>query len=386
MAKRGGTANGMREGTARCRRRLSARRLSARRLGKSAALLLSCAGMGGACGGDDGAFSGPVESDGSTAGRAGVAGSGPALIFCKSAADCLLGHDCIVFGAGGGVVAGAGGAPLVDEVGECSLECVPALCSPRACVSRTGTCGSVGCQNSSECRLDEFCETSSLTCRPAAGVCRTNADCFVPNVVRSVADVACDRTCRLQPKRLLAPAPPFVGARQFDVSRPRRGDIVSELETYEFRFAPTPGPAIALILKNPTAVAARLLEDAVWGAVLPAGARNTSWSQGYAIEGSSWQAAGGSAPSEGTFYFLVQVLQRGELLAHSDLIPFTVSAPPRSIGSECTDYGVGTGECQNPDVVLGCIDGRCSQVFSSHAECEPGKCADPMEGVRYCYE
>jgi hypothetical protein len=340
------------------------------------------AALSTACGADD-SYGGSGGDGGSGGGQGGTSIAGTATT-CHSQLDCLTGHACELVDDPNSTGADPDATPAAEPAGFCAYECDDALCSPRICGSATGSCSSTGCKRSTDCRSDEFCETSSRTCRPAAGLCTTPADCLISKPVRDVATVACiDGSCRLAMRRPSPEPAPLPGKANLTVGKPQPGDNVPDLAKLKFTFTRTADPGFALIVPasddtEPT------LGAAVWGAVLPAGTDRCSWAAGNDVHQGEWQSHLSTPPTAGSFYFVLQTVYRGTLSGFTDLVPFAIAPAPREPGESCDDEGVVAGECASPNQVMGCFQKRCTRVCSSHAECEPGLCADPVNGVRYC--
>lgn len=333
-----------------------------------------------ACGGDDSVGQG---GDGGSGGQGGSGMSGGS-IPCESQLDCSPGHSCDV-GKEPNSTGADPDAPAEPRSGFCNRNCSDELCSPRVCASTTGSCAANGCRDSKDCQADEFCETGSRTCRPAAGLCESPLDCLISQKVRDVADISCDGSCQLAPRAPEAQPAPFPGNANLTVKAPKAGSRVQDLAKLSFRFAPSADPGFALILPAPSAIGAEpSLDSAIWGAVLRAGSDSCGWADGNDVDAGAWQTRLSDPPTQGTFYFLVQTVHRGELSGFTNLIPFTVGPAPSALGADCADEGVVAGECANPDLLMGCFQQHCARVCSSNAACEPEVCADPIKGVRYC--
>ena len=356
---------------------------------KGSTLLVLCfmaleAWFGSSCGGDDSDDGGEGGAGAAGVGGTQAAGAGGAL--CRSQLDCSEGHACLLVDDSGPLDGSEPTASVAgDPHGFCDRLCSPDVCSPRACASATGTCAASGCKASTECGSSDFCETSSHTCRSAAGMCASVAECLVTKKVRAVAVVSCDGSCQLSPRETSTVTAPFVGQATLSVKAPRAGAALQDLAKFSFRFDRSADAGFALIVKAPSnADSEPNLDDAIWGAVLAPGVDHCSWSSGTDVVLGKWQPALSAAPGEGRYYFVIQSVKLGALTGFSDLVPFVIGPPPLDLGDVCHDNGVVAGECVNPDLLMGCLEGRCAQVCSSHAACEPLTCADPINGVRYC--
>lgn len=332
--------------------------------------------------GDDG---GGVDAGGSS-GSGGTSPGGSAADLCMSNLDCKSGHRCLLPEVGGtsGSVVEAEPEATAPAVGSCSRECIAELCAPRACTSSTGSCGSPTCEDSSECGALEFCESDSGLCRPSAGECRVWQDCPVSEAVRRKAVIDCDGACRLVPNATSKISAPFAGLAGLSVTAPNAGDMVQNLATFKFKFTRSETHGFALLVPAPSDKQDEVrLEDATWGAVLAPNAGSCTWNDGTDIANGEWRSTRSDAPTEGTLYFIVQTVNRGKLVAYSDLTPFTIGPAAREVGDACSTDGIG-GDCAHPDKLMGCYRDRCTLVCASNAACAPLKCGDPIAGVRYC--
>jgi hypothetical protein len=156
----------------------------------------------------------------------------------------------------------------------------------------------------------------------------------------------------------------------------------------QFAWHSTGTAVIALVLSHQPRYADDLLRYAVWGAALDAKhPPSVTWDEGQMVVNQTWQASRPSPPTEGDYFLVVQAVSRGSLKAISAPVPFAIGESNwKAEGDSCDTSGI-PGDCYNPSVAAGCIDGICRRLCaSSFADCkDSGVCEPPdSEGRRVC--
>ncbi|MFT3710992.1 MAG: hypothetical protein QM817_25480 [Archangium sp.] len=261
---------------------------------------------------------------------------------------CSEGHACITDDSNRTYCEKACRTDLCDAGKECGQSsCIPVECGTR-----------IACT-----RATDFCDLPSHTCKTLDGVCSTLAQCQTPP-----ADtlVSCAGSCLLVPQPLGT-----LGASEVqlsvDVLSPSSTTSFASQSDVFFEWDGANQTSIALVLRGPPK--AQLLESAIWGAVLPAGTRRVSLSDGSAIIDGGWELASAPAlPEHERLTFFVQQVEVRTVVGKSLAVPFIVGQPWAQLNSPCIL------DCENPFVPLACFQGVCHQRCASHRDCQPALC------------
>jgi hypothetical protein len=289
-------------------------------------------------------------------------------------------------------------SPIHPSTGVCSTMCDSTLCTDpgMVCSSPTGFCRE-GCDRARpNCQSGQACDFSPKKkhCFDLKGECQSAGDCPVFDarlvdalpVVRGV--VTCEeQRCRYTPNSpdLTVPVQTSLALDalpELRVDSPQPGDRItpSELPSYKFQFlAPAQAIVASILIREP-----RSLEDgasaALWTAYLDGkqALDGVTLAQGGTMVNGEWRSYLGAAltvPHEVQLYFLVIGYARGERVAQSKLVPFTVGGRRPRPGDVCLAKD---GEFCAKDSALLCMENVCRTPCLSDADCAP-------EG-QWCYE
>lgn len=282
--------------------------------------------------------------------------------------------------------------------GVCSTECDSRLCIDpgKVCTAPNGYCDE-GCDDlRPNCPGDLVCDFSSRkkACFDLTGQCRTVSDCpvFDEQLVspraypRGVVSCEAER-CRYTPTTFGLNSPVqstlvLDALPELQVNSPQPGARIlpSEMSSFTFEFAvPAQVIVAAILTREPTS-----LDDgasaAVWTAYLDAKqARNgVTLADGGAMMNGKWQRhTDGNAmlPLEVQLYFLAIAYDRGERIAQSKLVPFSVGARRPKEGDACSGKD---GEFCAKDSALLCRENVCLRPCLSNDDCADGLlCSEP---------
>ncbi len=308
---------------------------------------------------------------------------------CTDDDDCALGYDCVW---------------LSDDSSSrwCSPLCNDASCNrdkgegerhDREC-DTSGGCRAVECGRYVQCDGAMICDPNVRKCYPENGACSASADDPCPEF--EVLEPVCeDGWCQVNSDRTGTVSGLEVESdMRIEVEQPATGSTFSSYEEVTLDWVAVDGDVILLVFADEPENADDLREMAIWGRSLSRGAqRSVSLADGHSIVDGEWLPFDEETiPTRRPLYLLVQSVDRGRLLAISDLIPFRIEDAWPGHDAECDadDFGDINGQsCRNPAAVQVCVqeweDGeyvnRCRVVCLSQADCrhlctEDDNCAD----------
>lgn len=311
---------------------------------------------------------------------------------CTSDFNCELGFQCLA----------DAGSPYGSI---CSTECQHDQCNRlvpeggwhgQECVNNE--CKSVECGYYVECESGEdICVPRDEACYPRNGRCEDTSDC---PVYRDLAKQCVDGFCHV-----IQPSDDITDIQGLDpeasepsvVVTPKSGDIFSSTEEVSFEVdTMEPGHALLLVFTEAPKSADTILDSAVWGLSFR---RNETlearFSDGMSIVDGQWQAFEDKLiPRNQALYFLVQVVDGGQLMEVSRVIVFRIDdeqepgepAWPEP-GAECQEGGDNGNQCVHPAVEQVCLSGACAVACLANRDCGDGfLCSDPQgeDPVRVC--
>ena len=285
------------------------------------------------------------------------------------------------------------------QTGVCSNVCDTDLCTDpgMVCSSPTGFCHP-GCDaKRPTCQANEFCDFSlnKQRCFDLRGQCDSADDCPIFDarllggltVARGV--VSCeDHLCRYTPNPPDLNVPVHTALAldtlpelRVDSPQPGHRILPSELPSFQFQFsAPVQAIVATILTREP-----KSLEDgasaAVWTAYLDGkqALNGVTLEQGGTMKNGAWQSYLGplTLPYETQLYFLVVGYSRGERVAQSKLVPFSIGARRPKAGDLCSGKD---GEFCAKDSALLCMSYVCRTPCLSDADCASvgqGACFEP---------
>ncbi len=301
------------------------------------------------------------------------------VLPCFKQGDCLPGHGCVnLFKEASGTWCDSGCRAEYCPAGqECQgLECQEVECGVK-----------VKCAEKAQ-----ICDVFAQACYPVNGNCDKADDC--PGFNRSAQElgqVACDAGfCRMAAK---APGVPkgVTNIPKVELLRPKFGDEVAQADALTLEWLPQEKTSIVLVMKRLPMHFGELLQAAIWGRMLAAGATaKSTFAEGHAIVDGKWQKASPTIPVGQPLYAVVQTVGGGQLTGVSAVVPFIVGGKWPAAGSVCPVAADGDimGPCANPVHLQQCIDGTCKRVCLSNADCagigQGFNCGPVVKGLRQC--
>jgi hypothetical protein len=281
--------------------------------------------------------------------------------------------------------------PVPQALGSCARACSTALCSdPQAvCSSHDGFCRP-GCDDiRPSCGAGQACDFVSKRCMDLDAHCVSVNDCAVfDRQLTQHGVVSCeDQRCRYRLNSLDSIQPlrssiPNDDAHTLNVQAPLPGQRIKPVDvaSFPFQFDVPAQVIVAAVLTRPI----KSLEDgaaaAVWTAYLDQGAalRGVTLAAGGENRDGEWQRYADDAtpvlPIDKQLYFFVLGYERGQLVAQSELVPFSVGEARIQPGAACIVPGA---FCPNSGLL--CADDYCRTPCLSDDDCaaEGRSCSEP---------
>jgi hypothetical protein len=277
----------------------------------------------------------------------------------------------------------------------CSFECVSSACNARR-ECRVGECRDVECGAIVPCANSaDICDVKAFRCYPFDGRCSSVDDCpiydgyWTANANVSCAGGYCSVGLRpptpppdlgpVPPVGIISPAP---GTKYLD----ENGVIIQ----WASDFAGAGASTIILIVDGYPQSKNDLDNHAVWGAALrPGEAGPIMLSAGQLVSQGMWTGQPGPLPQNRLLTVVIEIVREGQLLAVSDVIPFSIGQAWPARGDSC-DPADGPQGCASPTEVMSChpLTFSCERVCASYRDClgiSPARdCAAPRGLSRFC--
>lgn len=270
----------------------------------------------------------------------------------------------------------------------CARTCDSRLCREpgHVCSSRTGFCRP-GCdETQTVCESSKVCDRTLKRCVSQDGECESEIDCgiFDGRLLERGR-----RECSMQRCRFIPGTKSNVDiiessrSSALEVEQPAKDQRIeaAAVDGFVFRFA-TPGQTIiATILTRPHRSVRDAAKAAVWAAFVPSdeAADGIGLARGGRMRNGEWSEAQAELIPDTRYYFLVLAMARGEVVAESDLIPFTIGQAYARAGDSCFEDDA---FCASDEVLI-CAQGICRTPCLSDLDCEGLSCGPPgWRGVR----
>lgn len=280
--------------------------------------------------------------------------------------------------------------------GFCERKCSRELCSKpdvMVCSSEQGYC-ILGCDKEWDhcscaqvdfaCAEDQplFCDYPKRRCVALDTDCTTDFDCpSFDERLKHRGSLHCEAgRCRYTANDPDLQASRHVGIAQsaetLSVQRPASGERIhpDDLSGFTFQFEVPAQVVVASILTREIKNLDDGAKAAIWAAYLEAGQAldGVTVEEGGAMHEGVWSPSAPDWPMDAQLYLYVLAYDQGQLVAQSELVPFTIGLPRPTPGSTCDHEGDFCGE-----TALLCAAGSCRVPCASDDDCEVGSCDRP---------
>lgn len=276
----------------------------------------------------------------------------------------------------------------------CSFDCMSTACGPRR-ECRSGDCTDVECGSIVKCANSaDICDPKAYRCYPFDGRCKTADDCpLFDGYWKTNASIVCEAgycSVRLPPPQQppgLTNVPPVGVVTPIPATTYQDESQVVIAWASDFSAGAS---TIVLAIDGLPVLMSDLKDHAVWGAALQPDKKGPiTLADGQLVKDGEWTQQSGSLPHNRLLALVVETVKEGQLIAVSNVVPFSIGSAWRKRGDACNPFN-GPRDCANPIEVLSChpTTFTCERVCGSYRDCLdliPARdCGAPRGYNRYC--